>query len=1259
MKKRRKVGVWLLIFMLVLTQISFPGARVQANGNEVSTVAVTESETDSQDKAEEGATAAKSKSTEHDSKKTTEDTEAAEPETSSAKEEKNTADEENTDKKESADEETQDKEDADEETKKKESSEKVGSPEDTSEEQKEDKNTDQSEKEKSENKSDENAATTEAIAETTTEAATETPPAAISESETTTPAQSRVGLSAKVKEEDDPEATSYTVKIRPMVGDSPISDATVTLQSSTDQKAWSEVSLEAGKYNLPVKSEDKHYFYKFKVTADGYYEYNSESFSLTADDTKYFDISTLTGKEITICPGMTKILDQYTVTIQPVGQDNKPVASESIENINLQKSTDQKDWTGVSPDENGKYTLSVKNGESVYYYKFTITATDYYSFESEVFTLTQKNSYFDPNSLEGENMTLTPKIKPAVYTVTIAVLDEEGNPLPNARVEMKWRKDIYKSYNQDRYGTSPEGYAVYKLYAKDTVDINHFRIYKFKVYADDFTTFVSKEFAFDIRYGTNYFNPNTANQSFTITVQMISEKTTLENAKASACEELRNYKKLEDYRQAEQDEIISLVEKWTININQSTTVSSVTSNLSYAKYWIDQLKTNRQYEDEEYRSRIYFQTSDGQKTYADEYGVVTITNIDSGNFYITRPDGSLYQNNEWDAKWRCVYEYSDQDHPGNTAFSVIVGTYGQFAGKFVGKYDATVKLSNLTREIHFKVKVIDGTVDQLRAYVDGKNVSGKTIQVMGSEKKYATIQGRLKGTNRWISIPAYALKYFPGGSTSMNNVTAEFRTWGTSGSITYTLDADRSVSTTINISATIVHPTGVTVVCPSKATVGDWNGAFNQYVGIMEGQGEGYYHVVVTPSNASNPGVVWEDLTPDVATFQSLHAAGIVPKKAGTAKFKVSCVDNPSIYTTVSILFQYEKPLKTAEAEKNIYYAKPGDKTINLNIITNGQKDSSKGASEQRFNWSYSTSGVAKVTDSVHYDKSSVTIPNWFSHTITILGEGTVTVTGIPWDSTENCKPVKFKVVVSSDIDKDKAAAERVEQLILGIGKVTLKKKNQIKYARAEFQALTSTQKGLVDDEIYAKLVAAELELRRLERGDTDEDEGSGGNGGHSSGGDGTGSDSGGTGITSAASQGTGGDGVNSSGGDGTGFGESGVGDDSSMAGTGDQSAADAAAHKNAVARRRTNSPAVVQAKTTNNTDTSAGKKSGAKGNGKKFYEIDIQDIPKEVIEIVDSISPETKIAVAACVLIAFIYGFMRRRRQHLSEETEQALYKD
>ena len=940
-----------------------------------------------------------------------------------------------------------------------------------------------------------------------------------------------------------------------------------------------------------------------------------------------------------------KEIPKYTVKVQPVDQDGNTISGASV---TMKTSTDKNSWSTVSMDD----PLPEKEEENVCYYKFSITAVNYETFDSEVFSFTEDNTYFNFSAVKDGEVTIQPvmekKAKPDQYRVEIKVLGEDGNPLTDARIEMKWRKDIYKWYEQD--AISP---GTYDLYTKDDVDINHYRIYQFTIVADGYVNYESNEFQFRSGWWNPYFNVDTVEQTFTITVKMTLETTALENAKISAIKELENYKKLEDYRQAEQDQIKSLIKTWSDNIHNAETINLVNWNLNQAKVLLDRLKTNLEYEDEEYRSRIYFLTDDGQKTYVNEYGEITITNIDSGNFYITHPDGSLYANNEWDAKWRCVYEYNDLDHPDSIAFQVIVGTYGQFAGKFVGNYDATVTLSDLGRAIKFKVKVVDGRVDQLRAYVDGRDVSGKTITVAGSEKKKAVIQGRLKGTNRWISIPAYSLKYTAGGSTSVNHASAEFRTWGESGSITYTLDSDRSVSVTVYIKATIVHATGIQVICPSKATVGDWNGAFNQYVGIMEGQGG--YQVVVTPYNTSNPSVTWEDLTPDVATFQTLHAAGIVPKKAGTAKFKVSCVENPKISTMVTIMFQYEKPLKTAEAEQDVYYAKPSDKTINLNIITNGQKDSSKGASEQRFKWSYSTSGVVKVTDSVHYDKTSVTIPNWFSHTISILGEGTVYVTGTPYDETENCKPVKFKVVVSSDVNKDKEAAERVEQLILNIGKVTLEKKNQIKYARSQYQALTSTQKGLVDDEIYAKLVAAELEIRRLERGDSDDDsDGDGGEGGNGIGGNGENTDPGGSdgesqtgGSENSGTSGEGNDDV-PGGGTGTNPEESGSGNDPSAPQTDSQNPAnpDAKVEDSRISKK------TVQAATNNQTNSSSGKKAGKKG-GKKFYEVDIQDITNEVKKIVNEISPEMKILITGCVLAAFLYGFFRRRRQYLQDKKE------
>ena len=955
--------------------------------------------------------------------------------------------------------------------------------------------------------------------------------------------------------------------------------------------------------------------------------------------------------------------EQYRVTFQVTGEDDQIIENAAV---TVQKSVDDEDFRTQEALSDKVYDLDVKQDENFLIYKFHITADGYlpgdgtFCFDPGC---EKENPYFDLDTIEQAfTITVHMNVNPDQYRVEIKAVDENGNPIENPVVNMNWSVDVYGSYPQE--AVSPGVYILQKKRGNDWL------YYTFRVSKDGYTPYDGSKFCFHTSWWNPYFDVKADKHFLTITVTMTSVETELENAKTKAVQELQNYKKLEDYRQAEQEKITDLIATWTTKIQNSTTVSSVNWNLDQAQMKLDALKTNIQYEDEEYRSRIYFQTDDGQKIYVDPYGVATITNIDSGNFYITRPDGSLYANNEWDARWRCVYEYNDLDHPESIAFQVVVGTYGQFAGKFVGKYDATVTLSDLGRAVHFTVRVINGRVDKLRASVDGKDMSGKTLKVMGSEKKTAAIEGRLKGTDRWVSIPVHALKYTAGGSTSVRPATGEFRTWGTSGSITYTLDADRSVSVTVNIQATIIRPTGVRVICPSRATVGDWNGAFGQYVGIMEG--EGGYRVEVTPSNASNPGVTWEDLTPDVATFQSLHALGIVPKKAGTAQFRVTCVDNPEISTTVTILFQYEKPLKTAEAEKSVYYAKTSDKTIDLKIITNGIADSASGASEQRFYWSYSTSGVAKVSDAVHYDKSSVTIPSWFSHTISILGTGAVYVTGTPYDTTENCKPVTFKVVVTDTENEnlDRAEAERVEQLILAIGQVTLEKKSQIQNARSEFKALTSTQKGLVDDDIYDILVKAELELRRLERaqaGGGDGDGGEDGDGDEEGGGetppeDGKedGSEEGGGGTPPEQSGDSAPNVENAGDSEEHGQEESGgaqgtnttqnetVGGD-----TESPEKTDSIENAEETVQKETYATVAVTDKVVRRTDAKArktSKKAGKKSSGRKFLEVDINDVQEEIQQIVDEISPATKAAVSSGALLAFAFGFLWRRREYLQD---------
>ncbi len=161
--------------------------------------------------------------------------------------------------------------------------------------------------------------------------------------------------------------------------------------------------------------------------------------------------------------------------------------------------------------------------------------------------------------------------------------------------------------------------------------------------------------------------------------------------------------------------------------------------------------------------------------------------------------------------------------------------------------------------------------------------------------------------------------------------------------------------------------------------------------------------------NASDKEVVWEPLTEDIATHMEAFDNGIVPKKAGIAKFKVSSKSNPEISTEVSVEFRYKYPLTAANVEKEEYTVEEGNK-LEFNI-----KATPEHATEQRFHWSYSKEGIVEVKDSVSQDALNVNTPKTTQHVINALKTGKVTVTGMPFDETGSCKPVSFDVVVTKD----------------------------------------------------------------------------------------------------------------------------------------------------------------------------------------------------------------------------------------------------
>ena len=242
-----------------------------------------------------------------------------------------------------------------------------------------------------------------------------------------------------------------------------------------------------------------------------------------------------------------------------------------------------------------------------------------------------------------------------------------------------------------------------------------------------------------------------------------------------------------------------------------------------------------------------------------------------------------------------------------------------------------------------------------------------------------------------------------------------------------TLKTDPSVFVEFKAVSLEVALQTISVSVPNVWYINGWNGLGGYYVGIEEGDdSDNNYQINYTPFNASDKEVVWEPLTEDIATHMEAYGNGIVPKKAGIAKFKVSSKSNPGISTEVSVDFRYKDPLTAANVEQEEYTVEEGN-WLEFNI-----KATPEYATEQRFHWSYSKEGIVEVRDSVIQDIFNVKTTQ---HVINALKTGKVTVTGVPFDETGSCQPVSFDVVVTKDgeVPQGDALAMAKEDIAHGV----------------------------------------------------------------------------------------------------------------------------------------------------------------------------------------------------------------------------------
>ena len=410
----------------------------------------------------------------------------------------------------------------------------------------------------------------------------------------------------------------------------------------------------------------------------------------------------------------------------------------------------------------------------------------------------------------------------------------------------------------------------------------------------------------------------------------------------------------------------------------------------------------------EEKPHVYFKYDDGRTQEMDENNTFTLTALDKGTFVLEGVEGAKP---EWNFS-----QQVEQSEGGYQTHYWIQAYTGRYQPRDVRKVSGNVTDQNNGNQVYqsFTINQVSSNIEELKAFVDGQEVSDeKPLYVDGSTTKTATLKARVKGSNEFVDVDATVSDVEVTYGPAISMTAGKFRILG-EGEIGMKIcmpEDMKKLAVNFKVISGKVHVQSIDVKVPSEWKIKKWDSLDGLcYVGIMRGNNptENFNYSIV-PENASNQKLVWEALTPDIAEYVESFDRGLVPKKAGVAKFHVYSEDNPKASQDVSVEFKYEYPLKDAKAEQDSYTFEEGS-SKEFKILTTPSN-----ATEQRYNWSYSKEGIATVSDAIETATGNVNLPHKTKHYIKALKAGEVTVTGVPYDTTAGCKPVQFTIQVTKD----------------------------------------------------------------------------------------------------------------------------------------------------------------------------------------------------------------------------------------------------
>ena len=294
--------------------------------------------------------------------------------------------------------------------------------------------------------------------------------------------------------------------------------------------------------------------------------------------------------------------------------------------------------------------------------------------------------------------------------------------------------------------------------------------------------------------------------------------------------------------------------------------------------------------------------------------------------------------------------------------------------------------------------------------------------MQGPERTYITLKGRHKNQTEWVALPASAYRILDQeGVHVMGN---SFALWH-AGRFELTATMKDGPSTTFAVESAFVEFTDFEMLCPATWNIDKWNGLSNKRIGIrevdMDDKDNGYV-LTFSPANASSTGLEWEALDPDVAEFDPIHANGIVPKRDGSARFRVRSTSNPELVREVQVVFSYLNPLAAVNGPSQLRMAVDEEYNLTADLAF-----SPATATEQRFAYAYSQPGIAEVQHKVNTAPDNVNTPKWTTHTLKGLAEGVVLLTCTPLDLTQGAEPVVIQVFVGDAVCPAAPQPEAIE----------------------------------------------------------------------------------------------------------------------------------------------------------------------------------------------------------------------------------------